>query len=245
MTMKNSTYICALFAAILFSACSNDNEDYNKIPIHKRYVKSIDTGDNIIHIEYDDQHRIIRYGDKRLIYNGNTVQVINSYLSEIYAIIQLNNEGYVISVEYEHNTYEHKHIDTYNYDPTGLLISEYCANDDIGYSFRWENGNRYTIGSTDRFNYVYRDIYTTHKTPPCNLDFSTRDTWRHCYGLPFGKQCSNLIEVDDLYSINSDYIEGYRFAYEYDKDGYISKIVETWYTNGEKDETRVYEITYY
>ena len=60
-----------------------------------------------------------------------------------------------------------------------------------------------------------------------------------------GKQCSNLIEIDENSSKNSDYMEGYRYAYEFDQEGYISKIIETWYANGNEDETTVYEINYY
>lgn len=235
----------AMFAVISFSACSDDDEGKGKVPTEMRYVKTIDSGKNIINIEYDEQHRITKFGNSVLVYNGNTVQIMGLSSSQTipYERIQLNNEGNVIASEsYDEYSKTYKTHATYEYDSAGRLIAGNYILDNINYSYRWENGNCYIVGPTDPYTYTIK--YTTHKTPPCNVDFST-GKWFLTYGLPIGKQCSNLVEIDETSSKERDYVEGYRYTYEFDKDGYISKIVETWYANGEKDEKTVYEITYY
>lgn len=244
--------VAALFVVVSFSACSDD-EGGGKAPAEMRYVKTISFRNYIINIEYDEQHRIIKFGNWELVYNGNTVQImyLSSSQSIPYARIQLNNAGNVITREsYDNFSKTYKTNATYEYDSAGRLIRDNYILDDISYSYRWKNGNRYVVGTTgiyeNEHGYVYTDAYTTHKTPPCNLDFSTDGpSWLDAFGLPFGKQCSNLVEIDETSSKDSDYVEGNRYTYEFDKDGYISKIVQTWYSNGEKDERTVYEITYY
>lgn len=243
-TMKKLFFIAAaLFAAVSFSACSDEDESSGNVPTVMRYVKTITMDHDVINIEYDDQHRIIKFGNNDLVYDGNTVLISQSKR------IQLNNAGYVIAEEsYDGSSQTYRTDATYEYDAVGQLIaSNENSSVELGYRYQWENGNRYTSWSTDSddYGYVYKETYTTLKTPPCNLDFSNPNNWTEAYGLPLGKQCSNLIEIDETSSKNSDYMEGYRYAYEFDQDGYISKIIETWYANGNEDEVTTYEISYY
>ena len=218
--MKKLFFVAAaLFAAVSFSACSEEDESSGNVPTEMRYVKTITMDHDVINIEYDDQHRIIKFGNNDLVYDGNTVLISQSKR------IQLNNAGYVTATEsYDGSSQAYRTDATYEYDAEGQLIaSNYNSIVELGYRYRWENRNRYTSWSTDSedYGYVYKNTYTTLKTPPCNLDFSNPNNWTEAYGLPLGKQCSNLIELAETSSKISEYLEGYRFAYEFDQDGYI------------------------
>ncbi len=240
--MKKMFLIVAAISAIVsFSACNNDKDETDgKSPTEMRYVKTIAMDHDVINIEYDDQHRIIKFGDDDLIYDGNNVLISQSKR------IQLNDAGYVIATEsYDESSQTYRTDATYEYDAAGQLIASNYIIDYINYRYRWENGNRYISWSTDSddYGYVYKNTYTSLKTPPCNLDFSTPNNWTEAYGLPFGKQCSNLTEIDETSS--NGFVEGYQYTYEFDQDGYISKIIETWYADGYEDKTTTYEISYY
>ena len=92
--MKKLFFVAAaLFAAVSFSACYEEDESSGNVPTEMRYVKTITMDHDVINIEYDDQHRIIKFGNNDLVYDGNTVLISQSKR------IQLNNAGYVTATE--------------------------------------------------------------------------------------------------------------------------------------------------
>lgn len=258
-------FVAVMITAVSFSSCSKDDDNGNSTPREMRYVKEIRSTDyrnrsNYCKFEYDQQHRITKcYTNTEdgqtitysFVYNGNTVQVTaNSSASDEsfpYAQVDLNNNG--LATTYTPQGYGDTY--TYEYDATGGLTKEQSSS---GYTvtYRWENGNRYEASNSENSpSDVYTEVYTSRATPPCNLNFSGRDIPCRMDGILnvgsffLGKQNANLLEYAESTETGTSYLEGYRYSHEFNQEGYISRIKETWYYAGEDDEVTTYDITYY
>lgn len=260
-------FVAVMITAVSFSSCSKDDDNGNTTPREMRYVKEIKSIDHLNRVnyytfEYDQQHRVTEchtytWDGKPItysfVYNGNnTVQVVvnssESTESSPYAQIGLNNNGLVAT--YTHGSGNTR---TYEYDTAGGLIKEQSSS---GYAYtmtyRWENGNRYVASNSDDLpSDVYTEVYTSRTTPPCNINLSGGDFpggiegWLDADSFFLGRQNANLLEYAESTEIGTSYLEGNRYAYEFNQEGYISRIKETWYANGVDDEVTTYDITYY
>lgn len=244
-TMKKLFLIVtAMFAVVSFSACSDDDEGGGNPLTEMRYVKEIRSSQGEIEsFEYDQQHRISKYGSCSFTYDGNAVNITAN--STPFATMQLNNAGYAISgSSSDGDTY------TFKYDGANGLISGKYSEYEI-YTYRWNDGNRLIESSTvdPSSEYKYIQTYTSLKTPKCNIDFSQGiggNTIIPCLDRLFlGKQSANLIEEVGTTNKSSQYTEGHRYSYKFNTDGYISQIIETWFATGENYEVTTYDIIYY
>ena len=246
-------FVAVMITAVSFSSCSKDDDNGNTTPKEMRYVKEITFNYDFsivksIRFEYDDQHRVVKYESSTdgseprtfpVTYNGKNVQIRELNSSYITTTLKLNDAGNVIFAE----EIERGSQWSYEYDTAGRLISEQCENQSPyeHYTYRWENGNRYATSNSYEPNPPVI-IYTNLKTPPCNFDFTNGIRLSYedfCAGL----QNANLLESSTCYYESGSY-EGRKYAYEFNQDGYISRIKETWYYAGEDDEVTTYDITY-
>lgn len=254
--------VAALFVAVSFSACSDDEDNGGKSLTVMRYVKSISCSEYGTAIfEYDDQLRVVKYTyndadgrDNRsyaLKYDGNTVSIKDMTDPEqYYAIVQLNNNGYASSVNYNYgNGKDAKGTINFTYDANNGLIKQ-THSDDYTTKYHWTNGNRYY--ESDSNDSQIETSYSTNITPKCNIDvdLSYYENWGESFPpffLFLGKNSVNLVDsITHVYDIGKD---GEKYSYEFDNKGYISKIRITSFENftGEEyyETTHSYDITYF
>ena len=249
-TMKKLFLIVAtLFVAVSFSACSDDDDNNGGPLTQMRYVKEIvsnsyTTGNDEIssgkvEFEYDNQWRITKYtctdqwtdtNDNsshtnlyiwEISYEGNMVHAkeINNPDWESDIVCELNNAGCVIKVTRILEN-DGPFTTEFTYNNEGRLIK--CGDD----TYKWIDGNRHDV----RYDDI---IFGSHKTPKCNIDFTTDRnfdelcSWIFPYNLLYcGKQSANLpVEEDGICS------------YKFDDKGYISDIILDWGPH--------YQVTYY
>lgn len=221
--------VAALFVAVSFSACSDDNEGGGKAPTKMRYVKQIVRVEDgrKIEFKYDSKWRITQLINTNsngevetddFIYDGNTIKTN-------WCKLTLNNAGYVIRMVMNDTTIE------YSYNEDGGMIEERGYGD--LYTYSWIDGNRYC-------DTYFKTTYSNHKTPKCNLDFTDEDMLDNPVGwgpdwMLLGKQSAYLPSefIDSENDANPN-----RCSYKFDDKGYISEIA----TYGGKEN---YSVTYY
>lgn len=254
--------VAALFVAVSFSACSDDDEGGGKAPTKIRYVKSIvDDNGSFVQFDYDQQNRIIKYeyNDHRdgstdlftLTYNGDVVEIKEKKGPNFATTIRLNADNNATSAF----TYVEGNKSTtinYTYDKGNLIRSE--NNDGFIYAYKWLNGNRYYDGEnsvnpdSDKPNFPIL-TYSKYYTPKCNIDLTNFYFSGFVSPQSFflGNHSANLPESEITY-YEEQGKDGFKYSYEFDKDGYISKVTVTDFVHvdGYNDETTCnYTITYY
>ena len=249
-----------MFAAVSFSACSDDDGGDGKALTEMRYVKSI-IGDNgsFVQFDYDQQNRIVKYeytdNDDSftyfLTYNGNVVKIMENMKPNDYnASVQLNSGNNAISVIYYFEG--DKGTVNYTYEKGNLTSAK--SDDGFIYAYKWLNGNRYYDANksvdpdSDKPN-VPVLTYTKYNTPKCNVDISTANMFGVTppYDLFLGNQSANLPE-SEITTHDGRGKDGFKYSYDFDKDGYITKIaiIDFVHVDGYNDETTYnYTISYY
>ena len=169
--------VAAMFAAVSFSACSDDDDNGGKAPTPEKWVKQIknfynDGSSRIATITYDSENRVKKidnfWEDYEFTYNGNSLTVkgrdeyeyIDEDMTFVCYVCKLNSDGYV--TEIAETGYETNGTDYYKLEyKNGYLQrveKRYGDNNSrLGVTeCKWSNGNLVEIKSTDD---DYRDDY--------------------------------------------------------------------------------------
>lgn len=238
--------VATLFVAVSFSSCDKGDEG-GEASTQMRYVKhivGIETKDKA-EFEYDSQNRITKYSCTEyddqsktehlyvweFTYEGNLVKAkeVHNTTWNDNITFELNSAGYVTHRTATMEGYG-PYVTEYTYNNEGGLIKEKYRNGDIG-TYRWIDGN------CQPDNYL-RITYSPHKTPKCNLDFSTNYIldnmigWTFPEGLFRGNPSANL--PTELFYKDG---ESDQYSFQFDDKGYISEV--TLYNK------KHYHITYY
>ena len=245
----------ALFTAISFNACTNDDHENGGGSSGIRLVSQIiyqnENGKTNIHkFDYDNQDRVTRItsdnGYTEFTYSGNKVTIIEHYEwvnNDIYHETYhatLNEQGYIETLSEDDGS-----ISYYSYDKNGY-VSRLTWNDaDHDVQCTWSNGDliheRITGDDPIDCNYEYTDYPAKQ-----NIDIYAF-TCGYCHvddpeligavGL-VGRKNAHLIKSDT--SSEGDYTS---FSYELDSNGNPTKVTET-YEYETEYRTRIYKILY-
>lgn len=169
--------VAAMFVAVSFSACSDDDDNGGKAPTPEKWVKQIKyyfDGDysETTNITYDSENRIKKVDDLlgrdyEFTYNGNSLIVKNRdeyYDEDMTLVCKLNSDGYV--TEIEETGYETNGTDYYKLEyKNGYLQrveKRYGDNNSrLGVTeCKWSNGNLVESKYTDD---DYRDDYHSYE----------------------------------------------------------------------------------
>lgn len=229
-------FAAALFAAVSFSACSDDKEDGNPDYKDVKLVKSIDvTGDIGLtnsRIQYDGQNRVVKFSNADREYNyeydGSTLTVTDSSNPENVIVATLNAGGYITNATWNYDDGGRKSSMTFSftYDKNGYLISSKDDNDE--YIYTWKDGNLMTItakhddGDTHKTTFTYgaaqssMNLDLTYHTNDYGSELGTCG-WLGLLGF-LGRPSKNLCERCDDGGLNTNYL------YQFNTDGTVSQM---------------------
>lgn len=255
--MKKITFLATVLITVLLSSSCSKEDNGAKTPTAMRYVKSIIGDDgSMIRIQYDPQHRAVEYqiDNSRqewsetytLTYEGNTVKV--QELNDAYtATYQLDDRDHVTFASYRFAGEESDFTLRCVYDSAGNLIE---TESDDGYevytsSYTWVDGNRYNSQSSPDSNVSAR-TYSPKNAPTCNIDLIEFCAGPTPVAFFLGNLPAKLLESDIRYQGDRG-SDGFRYAYEFDDEGYVSRITVTEFVHVDEynDETTCrYTISY-
>lgn len=230
--------VAAMFAAVSFSACSDDDDNGGKAPTPEKWVKQIvfrlvqdELWTTTTSITYDSENRIKKVddlvvGDYEFTYNGNSLIVksddrtytckLNSdgYVTEITEDDFDKDETYYYKMEYK-NGYLQRVEKGYDSSEPRLGVTEY----------KWSNGNLVEIREADYdsgdFDAIQKFFYSETATP-ININLLYLICQRG--GVPAelgllgfcGRQSAKLVSESDYFN----YMNGIEVYSEHDSYGY-------------------------
>jgi len=228
--------VAAMFVAVSFSACSDDDDNGGKAPTPEKWVKQIkdfyhDGSSRIATITYDSENRVKKIDDfwgvdYEFTYNGNSLIVksedrtytckLNSdgYVTEITEDDFDKDETYYYKMEYK-NGYLQRVEKGYDSSEPRLGVTEY----------KWSNGNLVEIREADYdsgdFDTIQKFFYSETATPiNINLLYlicqrggvpADLGLWGFC-----GRQSAKLVSESDYFN----YMNGIEVYSEHDSYGY-------------------------
>ena len=172
--------VTAMFAAVSFSACSDDDDNGGKAPTPEKWVKQIvfRLGQDeplTTTITYDSENRVKKIDDfwgvdYEFTYNGNSLTVkgrdeyeyIDEDMTFVCYVCKLNSDGYITEIEetgYETNGTNYYKLE-YKNGYLQRVEKRYGDNNSrLGVTeCKWSNGNLVEIKSTDDdYGYDYHD----------------------------------------------------------------------------------------
>ncbi|WP_195976209.1 DUF4595 domain-containing protein [Alistipes onderdonkii] len=235
--------VAALFVAVSFSACSDDdeNEGGSNTSIVSQIIQQDEDGETLVwKFDYDNQGRIAKISSDDFTtlfsYTVGEVEITERYDGEDYVYsATLNGQGYIATLnDIDGNT------SNYSYDKNGYL-SKLTWGDDGELQCTWNNGdliNEHRTGS-DPMNYNYE--YTNYPAKQ-NIDIFAF-VYGYCHvddpeylgvGDLLGKKSTHLIK-----SSTSQAEAHVSFSYELDANGNPTKV-----TMSSEYETITYKILY-
>lgn len=259
----------ALFTAISFNACTDDDHENGGSDGDNRIVSQIiqqnEDGTTVIYkFYYDDQGRVIRiHCDDYATcfsYTAGQVEITGSSITgnddkyggwSIY-LATLNEQGYIATSDYlmyYNNDLIDRITENYSYDKNGYLSEIWWDNNTL--QCTWNNGDlineHYTEDSREG-TYEY-----TNYPKKQNIDIFQVCWGYYCYdddffigatGL-FGRKSAHLIKSANFSSNNESNNVSLSYDYELNDNGNPTKITEfIMYKTTSKHETRTYEILY-
>lgn len=238
--------VAAMFVAVSFSACSDDDDNGGKAPTPEKWVKQIVFRDEwdeswTTSITYDSENRVkkvdgLRNDSYEFTYNGNSLTVKGS--DRTYTC-KLNSDGYVTEVtendfdqdetyyyrmEYK-NGYLQRVEQRYSYNESRVRVSE-CT---------WRDGNLVEAKCTD-YNEDGTDITTvkysySQTATPINIDLFYIDGGYIDVLEPldllgfYGRQSAKLPnKADIIYSGESESESDDFGVYTLNDDGTVARI---------------------
>ena len=257
----------ALFTAISFNACTNDDHENGGGDGGNRLVSQIirqneDGTTEIYKFYYDDQGRVIRihYDDYATCfsYTEDKVEITESSITgndDKYAwviyLATLNGQGYITTSDYL--MYDGNNRDcitsNYSYDKNGYLSKIWWDNNAL--QCTWNNGDLINEHYTeDSYEGTYE--YTNYPRKQ-NIDifevsygyyYDGDDFFIGAAGL-VGRKNAHLIKSANFSSNNESDNVSLSYDYELNDNGNPTKITEfIMYKTTSKHETRTYEILY-
>ena len=256
--------VAAIFVAVSFSACSDDDDNghaSDKPVLVKQYiVTEVGEYTETYNIEYDSQNRISRLYTKRsssekeysFSYEGNMLTETDTetdydyndngdpYIYTTITKCELNKDGYI-----------EKAIDTYydNGDYTlfsykdGYLQSIQSKNSSPKCVYNWNNGN---LASYENGAEVTTITYSQVVATPTNLDLNFVDEYYGSYNFWgfLGKKSKNLPEKLVIKSKESANTLTITYQYELNSNKTISKVLVSEVQTGDYNESRNYSIKF-
>lgn len=234
-----------MFAAILFNACTNDED--NGGGSHASMVSQIIEQDEdgrtwIWNFDYDNQGRVTKItfdGEytTEFTYSGNKVTIIKD--GDLFFQATLNKQGYIATLLNIECT------DNYFYDEDGYVSKLTCSNADADMQCIWNNGdlvNERRTGDNPR-DYTYE--YTDYPAKQ-NIDIYAF-IWG--YGHAYDPSCIGavgLVGRKNAHLIKKGYgAEGNAsYDYELDDHGNPTKVTEIFNLSIMTSRTRIYKILY-
>ncbi|MCD8173113.1 MAG: DUF4595 domain-containing protein [Alistipes sp.] len=219
-----------LLALFAFASCSDDkdNEQENEITKLVKEVKlAWGNGLDIYTFDYDSQDRINKVvwtvsnenGGSPTNYNysygNNTITVKRTEVGyeEETAILTFDENGYLIEVEERYGDNIEKYNYTYN---DGYLSRVTTAEESLAY--KWQNGN---LVDSDGDIFTYNSIENK-----LNVGHNTFIEELYVKGTYFLK--IKGISDSRNYPVTSSFgAMGFTYQYEFDEDGYPTKIIST------------------
>lgn len=224
---------------LVFSACSEDDGEKARPSV----MKVVDFSD----LEYDNRGRLIKSREyPEIIYGTDEIRVtVKNDNVYYYYTFYLNDKGLVDSFKAEFKGFgsgnELISETSLKYDDTGHLIA---SGNDI---YTWDGGNIVKIrrATTPPRDIVFKYSQEEYKgyiaeyigNPTFGKGVTTWCSFLTDYGY-FGKRCKNLCtQIDDFWAnteIPSEGATQYKYAYTFDKSGYVSRVSRTYmhYSNG-------------
>ena len=250
----------ALFTAISFNACTNDDHENSSdyTGIVSQIIQQNEHGTTEIYkFYYDDQGRVIRilnYDDCAICYSYSytytagqveiTGQVETNGITDNFSYLAtLNKQRYIATLNYPDDYDEY--VDNFSYDKDGYLSKLWWDNEAYWLQCTWNNGDLisehhtkgYYKGTYEYTNYPRKqniDIFAI----TCGYDFYNDNYFIDAAGL-VGRRSAHLIK-----SVNTDECD-ISFSYEFDSNGNPTKITKiTTDKMTSKHKTRTYRIFY-
>jgi hypothetical protein len=253
--------IIALFLLPLLVVSFNSCKDKEEEEKPKKLVKTLEWCENapyadryLATLHYDNQNRVIKaevsfdtvtFLKINLEYSTNVVNAawwtldgdrITNYL------LQLNNSGYLMS---EITTDAPYRTCTYAYENGYVKESIFSLYPESPIEYFWMNGN-IVQKSNSRVSATYE--YDSRENL-LNVDINDFDAEvfpdMHPRGLKLKGFASKNYLVKSTYTSGQNSTDILTFDYKFDKDGYPTEIICSYYSNGVKHGEVLYIITYY
>lgn len=239
--------------AALLAGCEKEGDDSKKEGSFYRVVKSVDItakGDEddsstlSYEFKYDNQNRltdaIVFYNGNeqshgQWSYPGNTVKMIDLYDDDYFIEWTFNSRG-LVNEQLSYYGEDSEYVTKYYYGNDGYLNSKIQTCDQHGFyeelTYTREGGNvvLYTRESNDEEKETYKYTYTDY------IDKANIDLMAICGNLFIEHPCE-MTEMDKtvfkslgnknlIKTFASEQYEDYNwsFAYEFDNDGYVTRI---------------------
>ena len=144
--MKKLLLLVLPLMALSFTACNKDDKGGDDTPASKLVKQWIyaDEENSYIGYEYDSKDRLIKmsYIEDNVIDDYSTITYGNNTITETFnsnyaKVFTVDDEGYVIKLDYTRDEYALNTI--YKYNTYGQLAIEESGNNTINYT--WSNGN--------------------------------------------------------------------------------------------------------
>jgi hypothetical protein len=246
---------CLTFLVI---SCDKDNTEpgivYGK-RINKVFIKecndvaeSNDNRDYYVHLEYDDQNRLVKYTEEHL--NVSMVTTLTWLPGEVSFDMDgrslgkyiLNEKGYAARFDMELSKPY-----VYEYNTNGNLIKS--TNEDGTNTYGYENGNlvSWSCGHTS-CTFVTSQTEDKMASPAMYqllhlyLQGNASTIPAYLAGL-FGKSCSYLpTEGEQIFTLNGEVKSTFnmKFTYEYDEEGYVTRATESLIPDVLSGDMRIY-----
>ena len=250
--------VAAMFAAVSFSACSDDDDNghvSDKPVLVKQCIITEEYGETgIVYFEYDSQNRIshVSFSERTdskveylFSYNENILTITHEQIdyiepdrsrTDIYTC-ELNADGYIVKETMNNNPED---SEFYSYK-NGYLQTSYTNFSNIAYN--WDNGNLVSYSAVGYWTttFTYSDIIAT----PINMDLNFIEEFYdyHFWGL-FGKKSKNLPQKSVLKEKDSANTSTNTYQYEFNSNKTISKVLVSEVQTGDYNESRNYSIKF-
>lgn len=234
-------------AAVILSSCSKDDKNDSSPDKAKKRIVRVIYKDNSktpssqdISYQYDKEGKLIKTVD---IYNGSPSTETFSYSANKIASILIDTKNITYNIDYlldsngritqySQEGDETSYSETYTYDNNGYVQSVQPQDDDYCLNFLWGNGNLMNVsGKGKKWEFVYN-------SDPCpsNIDITSWLSfwpfWPEARFVMFnrGKISKNLLSSVKWIGYESPVsdkifrIGECSYQYEFDSDGYPSKI---------------------
>ena len=247
----------ALFTAISFNACTDDDHENGGSNGGTRLVSQIiqqnEDGTTVIYkFYYDDQGRVIRiHCDDYATcfsYTEDKVEITMDDEREPIYLATLNEQGYIATLNYP-NVYE-RCVDYFSYDKDGYLSKVWWDNEAYGLQCTWNNGDLINEHHTESSYGTYK--YTNYPIKQ-NIDifevtrgyfYDDFSTFIGVTGL-VGRKSAHLIKSANIRRSNEIDNELLSYDYELNDNSNPIKITEySIYGTPAKYETTIYNIFY-
>ena len=251
--------VAAMFAAVSFSACSDDDDNghvSDKPVLVKQCIITEEYGEtDIVYFEYDSQNRISHIssaertdGKEEFLFSYNENKMTITYkqtdytepdrsYTEIY-ICEQNTDGYIEKETDPNNDYT-----TYSYK-NGYLQNQQPSYSNQQYTYNWNNGNLVSYSAVGEWTTTI--TYSQSTATPINLDLNFVNEYRwsyHFWGL-LGKKSKNLPQKSVLKHKDSANTLTITYQYELNSNKTISKVLVSEVQTGDHNESRNYSIKF-